>query len=30
MFLHEFKHDNIIKLHNVYKADNDKDLYLVF
>ena len=30
MFLYEFKHDNIIKLHNVFKADNDKDLYLIF
>ena len=30
MFLSEFKHDNIIKLHNVFKAENDKDLYLIF
>lgn len=30
MFLYEFKHNNIIKLHNVFKADNDKDLYLIF
>lgn len=30
MFLSEFKHDNVIKLHNVFKADNDKDLYLIF
>lgn len=31
MFLQEFgKHDNIIKLVNVMKASNDKDIYLVF
>ena len=31
MFLQEFgDHANIIKLHNVMKADNDKDIYLVF
>lgn len=31
MFLQEFgDHPNIIKLHNVIKADNDKDIYLVF
>lgn len=30
-FLQEFgDHDNIIKLLNVIKADNDKDIYLVF
>lgn len=30
-FLQEFgSHDNIIKLLNVIKADNDKDIYLVF
>ena len=30
VFLHELNHSNIIKLYNVMKADNDKDLYLVF
>lgn len=31
MFLQEFgDHANIIKLHNVIKAENDKDIYLVF
>ena len=31
MFLQEFgDHSNIIKLHNVIKAENDKDIYLVF
>ena len=31
MFLQEFgDHPNIVKLHNVIKADNDKDIYLVF
>ncbi len=33
MFLQELNthgHDNIIRLLNVIKADNDKDLYLVF
>ena len=31
MFLQEFgEHPNIIKLLNVIKADNDKDIYLVF
>lgn len=30
VFLHELSHPNIIKLHNVIKAENDKDLYLVF
>jgi len=31
MFLQEFsEHDNVIKLRNVLKADNDKDIYLVF
>jgi len=30
-FLQEFgSHDNVIKLLNVVKADNDKDIYLVF
>jgi mitogen-activated protein kinase 15 len=30
MFLQAVKHDNVIKLLNVHRADNDKDLYLVF
>jgi mitogen-activated protein kinase 15 len=30
MFLQAVKHDNIIKLLNVHRADNDKDIYLVF
>jgi hypothetical protein len=31
VFLQEFgEHANIIKLLNVIKADNDKDIYLVF
>lgn len=30
VFLHELSHPNIIKLHNVIRAENDKDLYLVF
>lgn len=31
MFLQDFgDHTNIIKLHNVIKAENDKDIYLVF
>lgn len=31
MFLQELSgHDNIVKLQNVLKADNDKDIYLVF
>lgn len=30
MFLQSLKHDNIIKLQNVHRADNDKDIYLVF
>ena len=31
MFLQEFgKHENIIKLNNVIRASNDKDIYLVF
>jgi len=30
-FLQEFgDHPNIVKLHNVLKADNDKDIYLIF
>lgn len=31
MFLQEFgEHPNIIRLFNVLKAENDKDIYLVF
>ena len=31
MFLQDFgDHPNIVKLHNVIKAENDKDIYLVF
>jgi len=30
MFLQNLMHDNIIRLYNVLKADNDKDIYLVF
>ena len=30
VFLHELDHPNLIKLHNVIRAENDKDLYLVF
>jgi len=30
MLLQEMDHENIIKLHNVMKAENDKDVYLVF
>jgi mitogen-activated protein kinase 15 len=31
MILNQLKdHENIIKLKNVLKADNDKDIYLVF
>ena len=31
LFLQEFgNHDNVIKLLNVIKAENDKDIYLVF
>lgn len=30
MFLQNLSHDNIIRLSNVLKADNDKDIYLVF
>uniref|UniRef100_A0A0M3IYR1 Mitogen-activated protein kinase n=1 Tax=Anisakis simplex TaxID=6269 RepID=A0A0M3IYR1_ANISI len=31
MFLQEFgRHPNIIKLYNIIKADNDRDIYLVF
>jgi len=30
MLLKHLRHDNIVKLLNVYKADNDTDIYLVF
>ena len=30
MFLQSLKHENIIRLLNVLKADNDNDIYLVF
>lgn len=30
MFLQELDHENIIKLYNVIRADNDRDIYLVF
>nr|CAD7424903.1 unnamed protein product [Timema monikensis] len=31
MFLREFgNHPNVVKLHNIYKASNNKDIYLVF
>ncbi|TKR65042.1 hypothetical protein L596_025506 [Steinernema carpocapsae] len=31
MFLQEFgRHPNVVKLFNILKADNDKDIYLVF
>ncbi len=31
MFLQELNgHDNIVKLLNIIKAENDKDIYLVF
>ena len=31
MFLQELHdHENIIHLHNVLKAENDRDIYLVF
>lgn len=30
MFLQELSHENIIKLLNVIRAENDKDIYLVF
>lgn len=30
VILHEINHPNIIKLHNVIRAKNDQDLYLVF
>ena len=30
VFLHGLKHPNIIKLHNIISASNDRDLYLIF
>ena len=30
MVLQELDHENIIKLVNVIRAENDKDIYLVF
>jgi mitogen-activated protein kinase 15 len=30
MFLKQLKHSNIIKLENIVRAYNDKDIYLVF
>eukprot|EP01012_Entosiphon_sulcatum_P003602 TRINITY_DN1119_c0_g1_i1.p1 TRINITY_DN1119_c0_g1~~TRINITY_DN1119_c0_g1_i1.p1 ORF type:complete len:386 (+),score=80.93 TRINITY_DN1119_c0_g1_i1:107-1264(+) len=30
MFLQALKHENVIRLLNVVKADNDKDIYLIF
>ena len=30
MFLQSVKHENIITMKNVHKADNDKDIYLTF
>jgi len=30
MFLRMMNHDNIVKLENVLRAENDKDIYLVF
>ena len=30
MFLQELHHENIIRLLNVHRAENDKDIYLVF
>eukprot|EP01083_Nonionella_stella_P053403 141275_1 len=30
MFLQELDHDNIIRMMNVMKAENDRDIYLVF
>lgn len=30
MFLKQFNHENIISLHSVFRAENDKDIYLVF
>lgn len=30
MFLRMFSHPNIVRLHHVLRAENDKDIYLVF
>ena len=30
MILQELDHENMIKLYNVIKAENNKDLYLIF
>ncbi|CAK73063.1 unnamed protein product (macronuclear) [Paramecium tetraurelia] len=30
MFLYELDHQNIVKLYNVHRAENHKDIYLVF
>lgn len=30
MFLRQFVHPNIVRLYHVLKAENDKDIYLVF
>lgn len=30
MYLQQLNHSNIIRLFNVLKADNDRDLYLIF
>ncbi|CAD8180023.1 unnamed protein product [Paramecium pentaurelia] len=30
MFLQEMLHDNVIRMTNIHKADNNKDLYIVF
>jgi mitogen-activated protein kinase 15 len=30
MYLRQFHHVNIIKLYHVFRASNDKDIYLVF
>ena len=30
MYLHAMKHDNIVRLRDVLKAENNRDIYLVF
>lgn len=30
MFLKQLKQDNIIRIDNIIRAQNDKDIYLVF
>lgn len=30
MFLYELDHPNIIRLYNVHRAENNRDIYLVF